>query len=508
MLDCGARAHLGLAALYDAACTPLVASDYCRPRAPCVLASGWSAGDRLGSQLSKRINAVQAAAARGCSYAHVRLQGQSAWAEQIFPLAGCLPHSAPAASGPQACETNATACLSLPSTPTHWQQQGGYLQRGAANGTTGAARSPPLRALRARLPPARLQWYEASSADTVQLAVHLRRGDLATLRQFCFRANRWTADEYYESVLPALVRALASSASRVAVHIFQEEEPPRSVADAWDALLRRAGASSVELHSGGDNTVVSSLRHLIDADVLLPADSGFSRLASNYSTSLVLLPCSSSTKVTIPEGSAEASAHAVSDSISLPCVPRPPRCSARTESEYTRLAIGGRNRAALTILLSFPQEETAPPSYYRHLFYRTGWREPTCCCSGRKTTAMANGTVRSECKHSGLRDGCLRAREGMRQRPPRNVSSFEASPPWPRRWRGQSVPAVWVWCGQEPEAMLAGLDAYERRTGWTRRVAAAATALVQLKMQMLRASRRGRNWTSTWEALALGAHLK
>ena len=121
---------------------------------------------------------------------------------------------------------------------------------------------------------------------------------------------------------------------------------------------------------------------------------------------------------------------------------------------------------------------------------------------------MANGTVRSECKHSGLRDGCLRAREGMRQRPPRNVSSFEASPPWPRRWRGQSVPAVWVWCDQEPEAMLAGLDAYERRTGWTRRVAAAATALVQLKMQMLRASRRGRNWTSTWEALALGAHLK
>ena len=79
---------------------------------------------------------------------------------------------------------------------------------------------------------------------------------------------------------------------------------------------------------------------------------------------------------------AEASAHAVSDSISLPCVPRPPRCSARTELEYTRLAIAGRTRAALTIRLSFPQEETAPPSYCRHLFYRTGWREPTCCCFG------------------------------------------------------------------------------------------------------------------------------
>ena len=50
---------------------------------------------------------------------------------------------------------------------------------------------------------------------------------------------------------------------------------------------------------------------------------------------------------------AEASAHAVSNSISLPRVPRPPRCSARTAAEYTRLAIGGRTRAALTYTLIF-----------------------------------------------------------------------------------------------------------------------------------------------------------
>ena len=30
----------------------------------------------------------------------------------------------------------------------------------------------------------------------MQLAVHLRRSDLATSRKFCFTANRWTADEY------------------------------------------------------------------------------------------------------------------------------------------------------------------------------------------------------------------------------------------------------------------------------------------------------------------------
>ena len=149
------------------------------------------------------------------------------------------------------------------------------------------------------------------------------------------------------------------------------------MADAWDALLRRAGTSSVELHSGGENTRVStSLRHLVDADVLLPADSGFLRLASHYSTSLVLLPCSSSTKVTIPEGPAEASAHAVSNSISLLCVLRPPRCSARTESEYTR---------AWQL-----EVEPAPLSLYSYLFHRKRPRRPLTAATFSTVQAGAN----------------------------------------------------------------------------------------------------------------------
>ena len=58
-------------------------------------------------------------------------------------------------------------------------------------------------------------------------------------------------DEYYEEVLPRLVRALANAAP-VVVHVCSELPvawSPRAAA-RWEALLRAAGARRVAFHFG------------------------------------------------------------------------------------------------------------------------------------------------------------------------------------------------------------------------------------------------------------------
>ena len=76
---------------------------------------------------------------------------------------------------------------------------------------------------------------------------------------------------------------------------------------------------------------------------------------------------------------AEASAHAVSNSISLLCVLRPPRCSARTESEYSR-----STRASQL------EVEPAPLSLYSYLFHRKRPRRPLTAATFSTVQAGAN----------------------------------------------------------------------------------------------------------------------
>ena len=63
--------------------------------------------------------------------------------------------------------------------------------------------------------------------------------------------SRWVPDEYYEEVLPRLVRALATAAP-VVVHLCSELPvawSPRAAA-SWESLLRAAGARRVAFHFG------------------------------------------------------------------------------------------------------------------------------------------------------------------------------------------------------------------------------------------------------------------
>ena len=116
-----------------------------------------------------------------------------------------------------------------------------------------------LPALRARLRRVGTPWYDGgggggrSSANDLQVAVHLRRGDLSS-HGLESDQSRWVPDEYYEQVLPRLVRALANVAP-VVVHVCSELPAGWSptAAARWEALLHAAGPispyNSLHLHT-------------------------------------------------------------------------------------------------------------------------------------------------------------------------------------------------------------------------------------------------------------------
>eukprot|EP00966_Prymnesium_polylepis_P022558 518832-Prymnesium_polylepis.1 len=66
--------------------------------------------------------------------------------------------------------------------------------------------------------------------------------------------------------------------------------------------------------------IMETMHHMVDADVLLPAASGFSKAATKYSLGLVLSTASSRAK-----------------DAPLPHLPTPPRCTASTEERLQRV---------------------------------------------------------------------------------------------------------------------------------------------------------------------------
>ena len=102
----------------------------------------------------------------------------------------------------------------------HLDKAGRYLQRGKGSSNPASV----VTSLRSRLQHTRTPWYEVddagypSPAEQLQVAVHVRRGDLCRHRLESDQ-GRWVPDEYYEEVLPRLFKALATAAPVVA-HVF------------------------------------------------------------------------------------------------------------------------------------------------------------------------------------------------------------------------------------------------------------------------------------------------
>ena len=473
------KCNTGLASLYDAACTSLATSDYCSRRRPCLMATDWFGRDQVGSQLSKRLDTLRAAGASGCDDAHHPLRGNASWADKEFPLSTCRAsrHGTVCA---QPCEIFRFASRERAVASKRWAKHGGHfrMQRDGMNTTTGAAYRPH-RALRARLSAPPLQWFRRDPADMVQLAVHMRRGDLASSRtsptDLCFTFNRWIPDDYFSMVLTALVRELASAGLRVSVHIFREaacggsavqcgdawpNSTTNEVAFDWKRILLAAGAAAVRVHAGAD--VVSTMWHMIEADVFIPSISGFSLIASQLSTSLVLEP-----------GAAESS---------KPCVPSPPTCSALSK-------------------------ETAR----RRVLTRPFYLERGCCCFARwneSTGKCLSPLDLRNLSHDPRRKECLAAGHDLISKLPSGSPITESDTNRHNEQRGpdgralwSDDPGVWIWCKGVASRAALRHTLLHQSMEWTRRAVVAVAELAQHKAVLLNGGVNS-GWVSTWQALS------
>lgn len=106
--------------------------------------------------------------------------------------------------------------------------------------------------------------------------------------------SKYLPPAYYLEQLPRLLAALSESLARaglprlpIFVHVMsQDRRAWEAQMSAWDATLHAAGAAAVLWHLDEDD--VSTLTHLMTADVLVGAPSAFSQLAALYSRGAIV----------------------------------------------------------------------------------------------------------------------------------------------------------------------------------------------------------------------------
>ena len=471
----GTSCPYALSTILNAACelwSSQTRSDYCSASLPCTVAGNhlkWPTRALLGSQLTRRIDVIKAAHESGCAYAHVPLAEPAMWGERYFNLGAC-GHDTIGCSCQVAAATFGAKWRAI-------DPAGKFLRRGPSAPRLGSL----LASLRTRLQPAPTPWYDDGGADELQVAVHLRRGDLAS-HGLESDQGRWVPDEYYEEILPRLVRAL-SAAAPVVVHICSEMATGWSpqAAARWETMLCAAGVRRVAFHLGepwpagwkSTNTtnadIMETFYHMIDADVLLTSVSGFSKAAAHYSAGLVLQL----------SGSQAAACQGRSDGgDAASCVhrlPLPPRCTASTEARLQKI-----------------QQEA------EHVDYQ--------CCFGR----WRNATTRA----SHCIKGCLAIGDDIRARspPPERRKHAVGEEPDDAMPMWTPVYKSWVWCNARSRAdLLKQLHSAAKRTPWEASVRHAAAALVARKAAMhvqLAPGSASREvelpspvWKSTWSLL-------
>lgn len=237
--------------------------------------SGGRIGDRLGAQLTRRLQAMLEAVNFGCSYVHTPL------------VAGMLDHNQI-----QLAERDFfSGCSNATTSASGWRPEAGV----EATGTISQAhddkrlehaRLQALVRLRRASPLGTGRGLLARSAGTLAVAVHVRRGDLSTFG-LGPAASRWTPDRYYLDVLPRVGATLANATgAAVHFHVLTEERGEWDAAEhEWAKALR---GFPVRWHRGVH--VKHTLAIMADADFFVPSSSAFSAVAQFYSLGVSLLP--------------------------------------------------------------------------------------------------------------------------------------------------------------------------------------------------------------------------
>ncbi|MBU3553966.1 hypothetical protein [Polynucleobacter sp. UB-Piko-W3] len=123
----------------------------------------------------------------------------------------------------------------------------------------------------------------------INIAVHIRRGDLLPGRQFSDLSSRMLPDAWYLEILNTI---LNHSPRSVAIHIYSEGKDGqyRSETGAPFSWKERFQNTGYEVHEHIDSDFMGTFHHLLHADVLIGSKSGMSHLAGMLGDQVKLMP--------------------------------------------------------------------------------------------------------------------------------------------------------------------------------------------------------------------------
>lgn len=116
----------------------------------------------------------------------------------------------------------------------------------------------------------------------INIAIHIRRGDLLPGRSFSHLASRMLPDEWYATIINQLYELLGE---KIAVHIYSEGKNKSylnelGIQNNWKNYEKIKYQIDIFQHI--DEPWYLDLEHMINADILVTAKSGFSHLAAIF----------------------------------------------------------------------------------------------------------------------------------------------------------------------------------------------------------------------------------
>lgn len=123
----------------------------------------------------------------------------------------------------------------------------------------------------------------------LNIAIHIRRGDLLPGRQFSDLSSRMLPDSWYKKILEIIIK---STSKDLSIHIFSEGvngeyHSENGMPFSWKAQFAN---SPYEIHEHIDSDFMNTFHHLVNADILIGSKSGMSHLAGMLSNKIKIMP--------------------------------------------------------------------------------------------------------------------------------------------------------------------------------------------------------------------------
>lgn len=125
--------------------------------------------------------------------------------------------------------------------------------------------------------------------NKLNIAIHIRRGDLLPGRQFSDLSSRMLPDAWYLDILNTIIR---NTKKNIAIHVFSEGKDGKYHSESGTPFSWKSYFSNTPhvVHEHIDSNFKSTFHHLLNADILIGSKSGMSHLAGMLSNQTKIMP--------------------------------------------------------------------------------------------------------------------------------------------------------------------------------------------------------------------------